>query len=176
MIAINIVGFRDGSRPFKIEESVSELPSFHGEFVGTVLVEGVLRKHRNGITLDAHAEGVARLICDRSLEEFDEPISASFFVEFVDDASLARQQRGRIADLDDDEVRGIGEDDRVIDITEDVRQVLTIALPMRHVAPAYRDRPLDEIHPAFTGRDVEGGGEEKGLDDRWTDLEKLKRQ
>jgi uncharacterized metal-binding protein YceD (DUF177 family) len=96
-------------------------------------------------------------------------------LDFVVDHDLAATQRGRISELDDEEVRGIREEDKVIDLTEDVRQVLTVAIPFRRVAPAYRDKELEEIHPAIKERDANGTDHSQVVDERWAALAKLKR-
>lgn len=176
MITINIVGLRDGNHPFNIETDVSKIPEIASEFIGTVHTEGVLRKVSSRYSLVADVSGTARLVCDRSLEEYDEPISAVIDLDFVVDHDLAAQQRGRISELDDEEVRGIREEDKVIDLTEDVRQVLTVAIPFRRVAPAYRDIELEEIHPVIKGNDADETVEPEMVDDRWAALAKLKRQ
>lgn len=143
------------------------------EFCSDVHVEGVLHKHGGRYTVSATAVSTVRLVCDRSLEEYDEPIEASFDLEFVVNTSLAVEQRGRVADLDDEEVRGLRDDDKAIDITEDVRQVLTLAIPVRRVAPAYRDKNLDEIFPSIKGRDAEQTSTD--VDDRWEALKNIHR-
>lgn len=175
MITINIVGLRDGNHPFSIETDVSQIPGLASEFIGTIHTEGVLRKASSRYTLDADVSGTARLVCDRSLEEYEEPITAVIDLDFVVDHDLAATQRGRISELDDEEVRGIREEDKVIDLTEDVRQVLTVAIPFRRVAPAYRDKELEEIHPAIKERDADGTDHTQVVDERWAALAKLKR-
>ncbi len=175
MIDISIVGIRDGNHPFTIETPVSDIPGLAPEFIGTVRTEGVLRKLGSRYTVEADVEGTARLTCDRSLEEFDEPLVASIDLQYVVDHDLAVQQRGRIADLDDEEVRGLREEDKVIDITEDVRQVLTLSIPFRKVAPAYRDKELEDIHPAMRERGTTPEDGSEPVDERWAALKNLKR-
>ncbi len=139
-----------------------------------VTVTGLLRKHGLRYSVEADVEATARLTCDRSLEEFDEVITTSISLDYVVDHTLAAAQRGRTAELDDEEVRGIREEDKVIDVSEDVRQVLRLSIPLRAVAPAYRDKELDEIHPSMReGHESESDGP---IDERWSALAKLKRQ
>lgn len=175
MIDISIVGKRDGNHPFSIERPVSDVPGLGSEFIGSVRTEGVLRKLGSRYTVEADVEGLARLTCDRSLEEFDEPLTASIDLQFVVDNDLALSQRGRIADLDDEEVRGLREEEKAIDITEDVRQVLTLSVPFRKVAPAYRDKELEDIHPAMRERGTADADGSEPIDERWAALKNLKR-
>lgn len=173
MIDISIVGIRDGNHPFEMTVQASEIPGFGPEFLRDVHVEGVLQKRGGRYTVSATATATARLVCDRSLEEYDEPLEASFELEYTVDTALAVSQRGRIAELDDEEVRGLRDDDKAVDITEDVRQVLTLAIPARRVAPAYRDKDLDEIFPSIKGRDAEQPSND--VDDRWEALKNIHR-
>ena len=73
---------------------------------------------------------------------------------------------------DDEQERGIGEDDRTLDITEDVRQVLTVAIPMQHIAPQFRDVPLEDLYPTL--KDSRDSSEL--VDDPWAALQQLKRK
>lgn len=173
MIDISIVGIRDGHHPFSETVQAREIPGLGPEFQRDVHVEGVLQKQSGRYSVSASVAAVARLMCDRSLEEFDEPLEASFDLEYRVDSALAAEQRGRIAELDDEEVRGLRDDEKAIDITEDVRQVLMLAIPARRVAPAYRDKNLDEIFPSIKGRDAEQPS--KDVDDRWEALKNIHR-
>jgi len=173
MISLDIVGLREGNHPFKIQSTAHEIPLLPGEFSGLITVEGVLQKHGRRYTIDASVSGMAHFTCDRSLEEFDEEISAEISLAYVIDPALAAEQAGKAQDMDEEVVRGLREEDKRIDITEDVRQVLTVAIPLRHVAPAYRDTPLEQIHPTLSDP---GKNDGTGLvDDRWEALLKLKR-
>lgn len=173
MIDISIVGIRDGNHPFTVIVNASGVQGLGPEFGGDIRVEGVLHKHGGRYTVSATASSTARLVCDRSLEEYDEPIAASFDLEFVVNTALAVEQLGRVAYLDDEEVRGLRDDDKAVDITEDVRQVLTLAIPVRRVAPAYRDKNLEEIFPSIKGRDAEQPSND--VDDRWEALKNIHR-
>ena len=173
MIDISIVGIRDGNHPFTMTVQASDIPGLGPEFQREVHVEGVLHKRAGRYTVSASVTTTAQLVCDRSLEDYDEPLEASFDLEFTVDTALAVEQRGRIADLDDEEVRGLRDDEKAIDITEDVRQVLTLAVPARRVSPAYRDKDLDEIFPSIKGRDAEQPSNE--VDDRWEALKNIHR-
>lgn len=171
MVLLEIVGMRDGARPFSITTPVEEIPGLSEEFQGEVLVEGRIIKSGRRYVVDASASAEGVFVCDRSLEEFRETISADIHLECVIDSALAARQAATKLDLDDEQERGISEDDRTIDITEDVRQVLTVAIPMQHIAPAYRDVPLEEIYPTLKA----SKDDQAPIDDRWAALQQLKR-
>ncbi|MCX6139818.1 MAG: DUF177 domain-containing protein [Candidatus Kapabacteria bacterium] len=175
MIAIQIVGLREGNHPFSAETDSSKIAGLSPEFFGVIRTNGVLKKLGSRYVVDGESVATARLVCDRSLEEYEETISASFSIVFEVDHVLAAQQKGREGELDDEETRGIREEDKVIDITEDVRQVLTVAIPFRRVAPTYRDKTLNEIHSSNWERDSEDVDLPNEVDDRWSALAKLKR-
>ena len=175
MIMLEIVATRDGNHPFSIEADASEILGMPQEFRGAVHAEGVLRKHGHRYSVRANVSATAHLICDRSTEEFEDAISSNMDLEFMVDHDLSVAQQGRVHELDDDEVRGLREEDNAIDISDDVRQVLILALPLKRVAPAYRDKPLEEIFPMMND-DPQDEHESGGLvDERWAALAKLKR-
>ena len=173
MISLDIVGLREGNHPFTIQSTAQDIPHLPVEYTGLITVEGVLQKHGRRYTIDATASGIAHFVCDRSLEEFDEEISAELSLSYVVDPALAAEQAGKVQEMDEEVIRGIREEDKRIDITEDVRQVLAVAIPLRHVAPAYRDVPLEELHPALAPKPR--GNDNEPVDDRWDALKNLKR-
>lgn len=175
MIAVNIVAVRDGNHPFSIETDAKEIPGLASIFCGSIHADGVLRKHGDRFFITAEVSATACLICDRSLEEFEEEILTNVDVEYIVDHVLAEQQHGRVGELDDEEVRGIRDEDKVIDITDDVRQVLVIGLPFKRVAPAYRDKSLEEIFPMIREKPIDDEESTRPIGDQWAALEKLKR-
>ncbi len=171
MVLLEIVGMRDGVLPIAIVTPVAEVPGLPLEFQVDVSIEGRIIKSGRRYAVEALASAEGVFVCDRSLEEYRETVSAEMHLEFVIDTALAARQASGKYDMDDEQERGIGEDDRTIDITEDVRQVLTLAIPMQHIAPAYRNVPLEEIYPTLKpSKDAPGP-----VDDRWAVLEQLKR-
>ncbi|MBU3699724.1 MAG: DUF177 domain-containing protein [Candidatus Kapabacteria bacterium] len=172
MVLLDIVGMREGNRPFSLTVPASGVTGLPPEFDNDVHIEGRVHKSGRHYVVDATVSADGTFVCDRSLESFRELIAADLHVEFIIDPSLAVQQQAIGAELDDEQERGIGEDDKTLDITEDVRQVLTVAIPMQHIAPAYRDVPLEEIYPALKPS-TDG---EAPVDDRWAALQQLKRK
>lgn len=172
MVLLEIVGMRDGVCPIAIVTPAAEVPGLPVEFQADVSIEGRIVKSGRRYVVEAVAGAEGVFVCDRSLEEYREKVSAGLHLEFVVDAALAARQATGKVDLDDEQERGIGEDDRTIDITEDVRQVLTLAIPMQRIAPAYRNVPLEEIYPTLKP----SKDDESPVDDRWAALEQLKRK
>ncbi|MDZ4746603.1 MAG: DUF177 domain-containing protein [bacterium] len=174
MIGIDITGMRDGQHNVETSHPVSDITGLGPEYTGTVDITGVVVRRGPKFTVIVTCDANAHLVCDRSLEEYDEPITFDLDLDFVTDSSLASTQRKVPEALDDEAVRAIRDEDNYIDLTEDIRQELTVALPMRRVAPAYRDKNLEEIFPAIAESDK--GPSDETADGRWEALKKLKRQ
>jgi uncharacterized metal-binding protein YceD (DUF177 family) len=160
-------GLEDGRANFDEAIEASQIAGVVSEFQGVIHVEGSVEKIGRRYHVTLSVETVAKLICDRSLEEFDEPISFEIQLEYIVDSELAASQHGTLPERD--EVRGIMPDALAIDVTEDVRQELALALPMKRVAPKYRNAELDEIFPDVGPKSGES-------EDRWQALKKLKQK
>jgi uncharacterized metal-binding protein YceD (DUF177 family) len=172
MVLLEIVGMRDGVRPISITAPATEVPGLGKEFDGEIHLEGRIVKAGRRYVVSATVDAEGAFTCDRSLEKFRETISAELHLEFIIDSALAAKQVAGVVELDDEQERGIGEDDRTLDITEDVRQVLTVAIPMQHIAPQFRDVPLEDLYPTLK----ESRDSSELVDDRWAALQQLKRK
>ena len=165
-LRISIEGFPKGSRQFDFLIEPDDVDGLVEEYKDDINVSGVLHRIGRRLHLDATVETTASLICDRSLEKYSEEISVDISVEYEFDNELAAEQEAQ--ELDDEEVLGLYEDAKFIEIDNEVRQVLALALPMKRIAPPYRGKEIDEIHPELKNK-----GEEK-IDSRWDALKKLK--
>ncbi|MBS1560322.1 MAG: DUF177 domain-containing protein [Bacteroidetes bacterium] len=172
MIHLDIQGLHDGVHLFDFDVPVSDIPLLSSEFIGTVHVEGRMQKRNRRYDVEWTASATARLVCDRSLEEFDEQITVDEMQEYVADSQqfYANMDTER---NDDGQVIPIRDDATVIDITDEVRQELMVHLPMRRVAPKYRDKELTELFPELEGRDAEAPQPDVAHD-QWAALRKLK--
>lgn len=151
----------------------SQIPHLCEDITGKILVVGTAITSGNHVTLSLSVTATARLVCDRSLEEFDEPLHAELDLEFSIDNQLAAEQRQMSLTPEPDVVRGIREDEIAIDVTEDVRQELTLLIPMKKVAPQYRDVELSNISPGYAGRKPQDTTENE-IQDQWVALKNLK--
>lgn len=117
------------------------------------------------IKVDFQVEGVARLICDRSLDPFDFPISRPYTVFFREDHR---------EDEEDEFVaeRKLDLNRNRIDLTEEVRQTILLEIPIKKLHPRFLD---EEGNP--TDFEVSLGSEEEEdatePDNRWDALKKL---
>lgn len=172
MVTISIQGLHDGVHPIDISVPVGDIDGLGEEYRGDVAITGDLTRNGKRMHLDLDVAAVAHLVCDRSLEEYDEAIQCELTLDVVVDNELAIKQASSPERLED--VIGVRDDQRVLPISEDVRQELMLALPMRRVAPGWRDRDLAELYPSAhessSDRDANNA-----VDERWAALRSLKK-
>ncbi len=104
-------------------------------------IEGTVRFTRTASGVFAHvfAHGLVHLVCVRSLEEFDQPVSVDFedqfhsVIDVVTGIDLPKP-------LEDDPF--LLDDTHKADIGEAIREYTLLALPLNPVSEAYRDHPV----------------------------------
>lgn len=143
MILIQIQGMQDGRAPFDITVPASDIPDFPAEFPSEIRVVGTVTRTGRRFRVDCDVSTTARLICDRSLEEYDEPMRVDLSLVYVIDNEAAVRREPDV--VDDDGPIPLREDAKVIDVSDEVRQELVVHLPMRRVSPQYRDKDIAEI-------------------------------
>ncbi|MCB2410316.1 YceD family protein [Hymenobacter lucidus] len=136
---------------------------------GSLHVDLELTKTELLITLDFHIVGTVRLTCDRSLDEFDQPIDVrhSLRVRFGD----------RFLELDDD-VLQITPETQILPIAQHLFDYIGLAIPMKKLHPRFQNEPDEnpdaETKLIFTTRqpgDIED--DDEGTDPRWDALRNL---
>ncbi len=176
MIGIFIQGLKDGEREIDQTHDVSEVPELGDEFFGEIRLTGKLRKLGTRFAFSGYAECDAELVCDRTLEKFVEPIKAEIKLSFVSESTLAE-----LTEIDENaepDERFVSPEDKEIDVSRDVREELTLNLPMKRLHPSQRDKSLEETFPFIKQRNEENGEEKEdaddGIDKRWDALKNLK--
>jgi len=106
-----------------------------GAYSGTVR----FTRTASGVWANVKAQGSVRMLCVRSLEEFDQPVSIVFSDQFhsvidVFNASTLPEP------IEDDPF--FLDDLHMADIGEAIREYALLELPLNPVSPAYRDRPV----------------------------------
>ncbi len=114
------------------------------------------------IKVDFLVEGSAQLICDRSLETFEFPISKSYSVIFrVEHDQDEEDERTASRKLDLNK--------NLIDLSDIVRETIMLEVPIKKLHPRYFD---EEGNP--TQYEVQFGDEKNTEEDsRWEALKKL---
>ncbi|WP_245318655.1 YceD family protein [Hymenobacter elongatus] len=121
------------------------------------------------LTLDFHIHGALRLICDRSLDEFDQPID------------VRHTMRVRFGDQNlelDDDVLQITPDTQILPIAQHLFDYIGLAIPMKKLHPRFQNEPDEnpdaETKLIFTTRQPgDGADEDEGTDPRWDALRNL---
>ncbi|QIX63124.1 DUF177 domain-containing protein [Hymenobacter lutimineralis] len=137
---------------------------------GNLHADVTLHKTDRLLTLDFAIKGTVRLICDRSLDEYDQPldIQEQLLVRYGD----------REVELDDN-VLQITQDTQTLPIAQHLFDYIGLALPMKKLHPRFQNEPDEnpeaETKLIFTTRQ-EGDDEDDdndGIDPRWNALKNL---
>ncbi len=160
MLQIKIANLKPGIHRFELKPDAEALDLDPSKFEN-IRVDAQLDYHEERILVRLAARADATLECDRTLEEFSQPLQGEHSILFapLDVAEAAAAQF--------EDVRALQPGDQEIDITEAVRDTLLLAIPARCIAPGAEER---EIPTEFGKPD----GEQGAIDPRWEALRKLK--
>ncbi|UYZ60511.1 YceD family protein [Hymenobacter latericus] len=161
----------------KTHEYVFDLGTdFFEQFDQTLIPDGKLRadvtldKTAQRIVLDIHIQGTVKLICDRSLDEYDQPIDVThqLLVRFGDHE----------AELDED-VLQITPDTQTLPLAQHFFDYIGLAIPMKKLHPRFQDEPDENpdadaklIYSTGNASDDDDDDEDAG-DPRWNALRNL---
>jgi uncharacterized metal-binding protein YceD (DUF177 family) len=135
-----------------------------------------LVKSSTMLQLHFHTEGSVQLLCDRTLEPFEEPV-------ITDDRIILK-----FGDRDEeltDEIEIINRNTNRINIAKYVFEFIALSLPFKKLHPSLRteeeadDSDDDEVILIYSSEDKEDNGDsdsEEKIDPRWEALKKLKGQ
>jgi uncharacterized metal-binding protein YceD (DUF177 family) len=173
MFKINIQGLKDGIYEIQKSCAVAEIPLIAEEYFGDVTLKGSLNVLPKRFFFSGVAECNARFICDISLKEFVETIKVNIKISFFTDHSLRKVQ---MYDPKQDLAEVIiSEDEKYLDLTNEIREQLVVNLPMKRISPEYIGKTLEEIYPQYTGaKETKKKKKSEPVDDRWAPLAKLK--
>lgn len=159
MLTIDIAALEEGLHEVELTPASEDL-DLDPERFSDVHVHARLDLRNRRLLVMLDAEATASLVCDRTLEPFDERLGGSYSLLFVP-PEFTRKAR----DEDDfEEVRELLPADREIDVTDAVRDTLLLAVPQRCVAPHARDI---DIETTF------GKPKDAPVDPRWEALSDL---
>lgn len=150
---INISNLSEGVHEYNLTEDSVKL-GLDSSFHGIVGAHVTLEKSMNQIlaAVDASCKGI--FICDRCAREYDNTIEAEFTSVYSWEADEAQE--------DEEDFYILQPDDNIIDISRNVKEYLTLAIPAKLLC----NRDDCEIPPHAVH-------EEEGIDPRWAQLEKL---
>lgn len=158
---------------FKIEDSFFEL--FENEIAskGNLVVDILLDKTERMIQMEIKINGTVKLICDRSLDPFDEEIHSerNMIYKFGEEEQ----------ELSED-VMVIHPDTQIINIASILFEFILLEIPMKKLHPRFRDELDDDdesevvaIYFSDEEESEEEQTEEEPIDPRWEKLKNLKK-
>jgi len=169
---VRIHGIADGLYKIEEEMPVSKLAEMMPEFFGNIRFEGDLRVLGKRYTIIGKAQCTALLVCDISLEEYEELIETEIIIAFIADTVLFNLNNDNLPSSDGERV--IHKDDEYFDLTDDIVEQLSVELPMKRVSPKYRDKSFGDIYPEFASKSTESEAAPETEDNRWAALKNVK--
>lgn len=155
---IHTFDFRIGDEFFR-QYGTEILPG--GEFEAKV----VLDKHETFIDADFTITGKAKLVCDRSLEPFDEPVNIHRKVMF---------KYGDEPTELTDEIIIIARDEHVLELGQLMYEFISLEIPIKKLHPRFRNEEMDDNSEGKIVYKSELPGGDEEIDPRWEKLKKLK--
>jgi len=125
-IKINIGSLNDGGQQLLLEADTKELGLEENLVIGKVSVLLDLFKTNHQLDLRLNVSGLFCLECDRCLDLFDKPIEQYLELVYV-------QKSPREEEFNDDYLRTYNPNMKMIDITNDIREMVMLAVPMRKI-------------------------------------------
>lgn len=143
MVKIRIIGIEEGQHRNSFVIQADKLFGEQSEFIDEIEIETITKFMGGTIKVSIEYFAEAKLICDRSGEEFIEDIEGSYELIFEFHAGVPEA-----VDVEDRERTEIEGNGLVID--ELLRQELKLAIPLKKISPKFKDVDFDEIHPELS--------------------------
>lgn len=170
MLKIYIHGLKDGDYDVHLYAKVKDLEKIAEEFIGEVIFNGTMRIVGKRYNIFGKAECLARFECDLSLREFEENIQAEMNCAYLANNELYLHNKKNGFKFSEEII--IHEDEKYIDLTNDIVEELSVHLPMRRIHPELVGKNLDDIYPEYSAN--LNKAEKKEFDDRWEALKSIK--
>ena len=141
--SINVLGLDEKSHEFEFEGNDDFFESFDQDIIesGQFKLALVLDKSSSMMRLDYHITGALNLICDRSLEVFEEllDLSEQYVYKFGDRNEVVSE---------DVEIIPFGTAE--INIARDIFDYIGLSVPMKKLHPKFRDESEDDSGLVFS--------------------------
>jgi uncharacterized protein len=121
---INISKLSEGEHVYSLEADAAEI-GLGEEFSGLINVVAVLQKSPRQVFLKVQSESMRSFDCDRCLDSSEIRLGANFEMLFVTENVVPEDQEA------ESEVQVIAPDTNYIDLDEDVRQYMLLAIPSK---------------------------------------------
>lgn len=177
---IEIIKFKEGRHEIDFQLENSFFQNFEdNELVkeGQLTARVIMDKGPNLIDMSFQISGSVKLICDRSLEEFDQKLS--FTEKIIYKYGLEEQEIN-------EDVLMITRDTPVVNVAQLIYEFILLALPLKKIHPDHRNELDDEDYEgegnyAYIDRSLQTESDETisdenraSIDPRWELLKKLK--
>lgn len=161
---INIVGLSNKIHEFDFEVEKQFFDDFGGGLIedASLNVKINLDKHETFLDAQFNITGKLMLVCDRSLEPYQEPISVIGRILF--------KYAAQTEEISDDIVH-IAHETVTLDLSQHVYDLVGTSIPMKRLHPRFRNEEEN-----ISGQIVytSSGSEETAIDPRWEKLKSLK--
>lgn len=168
--SVNILGLSHKAHSFDYTIGDEFFKQYGTEILtgGDFEAKVVLDKHETFIDAEFSIAGKAKLVCDRSLEPFEEPIKLHKKVMFK-----YGEEESEISD----EIVTITRDQAQLELGQFIYEFINLEIPMKKLHPRFRDEEDDEDEKeegkiVYKSDDDHKGDDE--IDPRWEKLKKLK--
>ena len=122
---INISNLPEGVKQYELTSSPSAL-GLEQPFSDSVLVSVSLEKNSRQLVLSAAIEAKAKFRCDRCLEEFETTLRPKLRSVYV-------WNEAESSEFPEEDIHLLEHHDNIIDLTDDVKQCLLLAVPLKVV-------------------------------------------
>ncbi|WP_268122082.1 YceD family protein [Roseivirga pacifica] len=172
---IHIFKLSNGTHDYQFEIQDSFFELFENEIVnqGNLEVNISLNKSDRMIQADIEIDGEVTLTCDRSLEEFQQPIHTQrqmLFKYGEEDKELS------------EDVMVIAKDTQTINLASLIFEFITLEIPMKKLHPKFQEEEDEddeyELTVVYTSEEEEEPDDtqtEEPIDPRWEKLKNLKK-
>lgn len=164
---VNIIGLSNKVHHFNYEIGDDFFRLFGTDLIssGSFNVDVSLNKHETFIEATFAIRGKALLVCDRSLEAFDEPLETTRMIVF----KFGEEDR-EISD----EIMLIQRDTTSLKLGQFIYEFIGLALPMKRLHPRFRNEDESESGGIVYSSDPDKPEDAGETDPRWEKLKKLK--
>ncbi|GAB3980280.1 DUF177 domain-containing protein [Spirosoma terrae] len=170
---INIVGLDNKRHEYDFTSGDAFFAALEQDLIekGTIHTHVVLEKSETMIRLDFHITGTVEQTCDRSLDEYEEP---------VDTQQIMLLKFGDHNEELSDEIELIERSTATINVARYIFEFISLSLPMKRLHPRFRDEDENEADDEQNGKviyrsdaEINDEDDQSAIDPRWAALRKL---
>lgn len=162
--SVNIIGLSNKAHTFDFTIDDRFFAQYGSEILqgGDFEAKVVLDKHETFIDADFMIKGNAKLVCDRCLEPFDEPVKVHKKIMFKYGPEPAEIS---------DEIIIITRDQDQLELGQYMYEFISLEIPIKKLHPKFRDEEEDNSEGKIVYKSKDDNTD---IDPRWEKLKKLK--